>query len=385
MAFTETTSTGWFGRIGSSIKGIFFGMFLILISLVVMVWNESNAVDDIRANKELGEKVVSVASETVDAGNDGELVHLNGAARTDDIVKNEAFGITENAVRLSWQAEIYQWVEESESETRKKLGGGEETVRTYTYDKEWVDTPVDSSGFKEAGHENIGGAAYRNGSSQAELVTLEAFQLPSGLIEEMSWSEPYPIKEVPAELAEKGALSGGIFYSGTPDRPEIGDEKVTFSVTRPDDVSVMAVQSGETFTPFTATNGKVRFLLSQGLLSAEEMIQEEEKKAKFLRWALRGGGVFLMFFGFLLILKPLSVLADVLPILGSLVGGVSALIAFLLSLGISFVVIAISWISFRPLLGISLLVVAVACFFLIQKKMSQGKGRSASVPPPLNE
>jgi len=71
--------------------------------------------------------------------------------------------------------------------------------------------------------------------------------------------------------------------------------------------------------------------------------------------------------------------------LGSLVGGVSALIAFLLSLGISFVVIAISWISFRPLLGISLLVVAVACFFLILKKMSQGKGRSASVPPPLNE
>ncbi len=384
MAFTETTSTGWFGRIGSSLKGILFGVFMILGSLVMLVWNESNAVDDIKANEELADKVLSVSSESVDAGNEGGLVHLNGPAKTDGIVKNEAFGIEENAVRLSWQADIYQWVEKSESKTKKKLGGGEETVTTYTYEQQWVGKPVDSSGFKEAGHANVGEAVYRNGSSQAESVTVGAFQIPTGLIEKMSWSEPYPIKELPTEMEGKGILSGGVFHTGKPDQPNVGDEKVSFSLTRPDDVSVMAVQSGETLTPFKAENGKVRFLLSQGLLSAEEMIVEEKKKAKFLRWILRGGGVALMFFGIMLLLKPLSVLADVLPILGSLVGGVSAVIAFLLSLGISIVVIAISWITFRPVLGISLLVLAIACFFLIKKKMRQGKGPSSPGPPPLN-
>ena len=32
---------------------------------------------------------------------------------------------------------MYQWVEDSKSETQKTLGGGEETVTTYTYKKEW--------------------------------------------------------------------------------------------------------------------------------------------------------------------------------------------------------------------------------------------------------
>lgn len=349
----------------------------------MLVWNESNAVDDIRANNELGDKVVTVSSESVDSGNEGALVHLNGLAKTDAMVRNEKFGIEENAVRLSWDAKIYQWVEKKDTKKKKKLGGGEETVTTYTYEKKWVDKPVDSSKFKEAGHDNPGGATYRNGSSQADLVTVGAFQLPAGLVSKMSWSEEYPLKELPAGMEEMGTLQSGVFHTGKPGDPEIGDQTVTFSLTRPDDVSVMAVQSGETFSPFTAENGKVRFLLSQGLLSAEEMILEEEKKAKFLRWALRGGGVAIMFFGFMLFLKPLSVLADVIPILGSLVGGVSAVIAFLLSLGMSIVVIAISWITFRPVLGISLLVVALGCFFLI-RKMTKAKARAASIPPPLD-
>lgn len=383
MAFTETTSTGWFGRIGSSIKGILFGIVLVLGSVVLLVMNERNAVRDIKTNQELGEKVQTVSSDAVDASYEGKLVHLNGPAKTDDLVKNEAFGIEENAVRLSWSAEIYQWVEKKKSKTKKKLGGGEETVTTYTYEEKWVDQPVDSSNFKEAGHENFGAARYQSGSSQAQVVTVGAFQLPKELISKMSWSEPYAIKELPADFAEKGQVAGGVFFTGKPNKAKIGDEKVTFSLTRPDDVSVMAVQSGATFAPFQSKAGKSRFLLSQGLLTAETMIAEEESKAKALRWALRGGGVFLMFFGFTLLLKPLSVLADVLPFLGSLVGGVSALIALLLSLAISLVVIAISWIVFRPLLGIALLAVAAGFFYLIKKKMGKGKERMASVPPPL--
>ena len=120
MSYTETTSSGWLGRIGSSITGVLFGLVLLVVSLVMLVWNERNAVQDLKTNKEIAEKVISVSADSVDSANEGELVHLNGPAKTDDLVKNQQFEIEENAVRLSWSAEIYQWVEKQESKQRKK-------------------------------------------------------------------------------------------------------------------------------------------------------------------------------------------------------------------------------------------------------------------------
>ena len=200
---------------------------------------------------------------------------------------------------------------------------------------------------------------------------------PPRLVSQIRASEPYAPAELPTELAALGQLSDGVFHTGQLGNPKIGDEKVEFTITHPGDVSVMAVQSKNSFTPYKTKSGKEKFLLYEGLLSAEEVVGAEESKAKFLRWGLRGLGVLLMFFGFNLFLRPLSVLADVIPFLGSLVGGATALIALLLSLGISLVIIAISWIFFRPLLGISLLVLAIGCLVLIIKKMSQGRKQAA--------
>ncbi|BCX49421.1 DUF1625 domain-containing protein [Haloferula helveola] len=382
MAVTEVTSTSWFGRIGDSIKGILFGIVLIIVSLILMVWNERNAVRDIQANNEIGREVITVPNAEVSPGNEGKLVHLNGPAMTDDVVGNMDFGIEETAVRLSWESEIYQWVEEKDTETKKKLGGGEETVTTYSYRKEWVDGPVNSSGFKEKGHDNTGKQKFPSGSSQAENVTLGAFMLPSGLISQMDWSERYTLSELPDDFATTGSIEDGVFYTGVPSQPKVGDERVTFRITRPDDVSVMAVQKGDSFDKYTAKNGKTKFLLYPGLLTAEQVVEGEEAKAKMLRWILRGVGVFAMFIGFTMLLKPLSVLADVIPFVGSLVGAAGAAVSLLLSLGISFVVIAISWIAFRPMIGIPLLVVGVGCFVLIVRKLAKGREAAGTPPPP---
>jgi hypothetical protein len=142
MAFQEVTSTGWFGRIGESIKGIIFGVVLLIVAPIVLVMNERNAVKDIQANNEIAAKVVSVSADAVDATHNGKLVHLNGPSKTNDILENEKYGISENAIRIAWSALIYQWVESKETETKKKLGGGEETITTYTYAEEWSNAPV---------------------------------------------------------------------------------------------------------------------------------------------------------------------------------------------------------------------------------------------------
>ena len=43
-SFTETVTTGWFSRIGSSIKGILGGIVLIVIAFPVLFFNEGSAV-----------------------------------------------------------------------------------------------------------------------------------------------------------------------------------------------------------------------------------------------------------------------------------------------------------------------------------------------------
>ncbi|MDB4792928.1 hypothetical protein OAG91_01735, partial [bacterium] len=67
MSFTETTSVGWLGRLGSSIKGILVGLVLLIVSLVMLVFNERNAVQDLKTNRGISDKVVSVSADSVDS------------------------------------------------------------------------------------------------------------------------------------------------------------------------------------------------------------------------------------------------------------------------------------------------------------------------------
>ena len=88
----------------------------------------------------------------------------------------------------------------------------------------------------------------------------------------------------------------------------------------------------------------------------------------------------LMFIGFCLLMGPLSVLADVIPFIGSIVGGATAFVSFFLTVGIGSIVVAVSWIAFRPMIGIPLFVVGGGCFVMLLAKgiMSKGLARSRS-------
>ena len=64
-------NVGLLGQIGSSIIGILVGIVLVFVSMALLVFNERNAVRDIRANKELAQKVVSVTNDKVDSSKEG--------------------------------------------------------------------------------------------------------------------------------------------------------------------------------------------------------------------------------------------------------------------------------------------------------------------------
>ena len=92
-----------------------------------------------------------------------------------------------------------------------------------------------------------------------------------------------------------------------------------------------------------------------------------------LTWILRLVGFLLMVLGLNMIFKPLAVIADVLPILGSIVGAGTGIIACLLAAILSLLTIAIAWIVYRPLLGIILLAVAVGLTAAIRSRMKAAR------------
>ena len=84
--------------------------------------------------------------------------------------------------------------------------------------------------------------------------------------------------------------------------------------------------------------------------------------------------------------KTDDVLADVLPILGDIVGIGLGVVAFLISTAVALVVIAIAWLFYRPVLGIILLAAAVGLLVLLIKKKAAAKAaKAAAAPAPAAE
>ena len=284
------------------------------------------------------------------------------------------FGVSAKALKLSRVVEMYQWEEKTEKKTKDKLGGGTETVTTYTYSKDWSGKLIKSSNFKKSTeHQNPGAMPYESAQQIAPEVTLGAFVLSPSLVAKINNYEPLPVggaTAIPETLKEKVKLSGSGFYMGAdPAAPQIGDTRITFKVANPTEVSVIAKQNGKTFAPYATKAGGTIELLQTGVHTATEMIQKAQADNAMMTWILRLVGFVVMFAGLAMILKPLSVIADVVPILGNIVGAGLGFIAFLISAMLSLTTIAIAWIVYRPLLGGILIVVAVALVVVIKGKL----------------
>lgn len=362
-SFQVTSSSSWFSRIGKAFSGIIVGLILLIIGIALLFWNEGRAVKTYNTLKEGQGLVINVSADEVDAANDGKLVHLTADATTEEILVDEDFGISANAIRLQRDVEMYQWKETEESETRKKLGGGEETVTTYTYSKQWSSGLNDSSNFQQPeGHENPSEFPYDSMTWDAENVPVGAFYLSPDLISQLSDFADLPVREIPEGAAwpEDATLSkGGIYLGANPAQPQVGDVRIKFSVIEPGPVSIVAAQNGDTFADYQTKAGGTIAMIVPGNVPAQQMFEEAIATNTLVTWLIRLGGFILIWIGFGLLFAPLSVLADVVPLFGNLVGAATGLIAFLLALAVALIVIALAWVFFRPLLAITLLVLAV--------------------------
>ncbi len=145
MSYQEVTQTSWGQRIGSTFKGALTGIILFFVGTGLLYWNEGNFIKTRNLIYEAAAAMVSVDNiDKLDASLNGKLIHATAEATTKEVLHDEEFGVNLNAIALNRDVEYYQWVEDKSEETRDKVGGGKETITTYTYRKEWTSSPVNS-------------------------------------------------------------------------------------------------------------------------------------------------------------------------------------------------------------------------------------------------
>lgn len=333
------------------------------------------------------------------------------------------------AVMMSREVQYYQWVETSKTEKKKKLGGGEETVTTYYYNTEWVRHPVDSMQFREYGdanvpfpHRNFVRAEVENLDVVAPDVSFGAYKLNDGQKRSIGGAQPMKVvipaeklaelnaKYTPASEKEKDSVppaqavqpaspdqtvqpvssdqavqpasadqtaaaeaapsyvhaSGNVLYIGrNPGMAAVGDVRITYKVTLPTTISLIARVVNNTFEPYIASNGESFSWLSTGSFSLDKMISDAHSSNNVTAWVLRGVGALMIIVAIALFLAPISAVADVLPILGDIASAGTVLVAMLLGLAWSLIVIAVAWLRFRPVYAWSAIGVAVLLTALV--------------------
>ena len=346
-------------KIGEAIKGVGIGILLILVCIVLLAWNEYNNVNNIKAVAEARKDFIQIVSDAVNPENEGKLTAASGKLDvTDETVSDSLFNVSVHTAKLMRTVEMYQWKEESKENNGNK---------TYSYKQVWSENPIDSSGFHTSGHENPGALPFTSQTFLAEEARLGAFVL-SGDQKAMLPGNAAVSDFSGTSAAEKGYTAAGEYlYSGASGSPKIGDVRVSYTYNNSSEISLLARQTGDTFTGYKTKSGVTLNKVVDGIRPGEEIIDIIQSENNFLKWILRAIGILFMFIGFMLIFKPLCMAGAYIPILGSLVNTAAGFIAFVLGVSLSLIVIAVSWIFVRPLLGIGLLVAVVVLMIMLAR------------------
>ena len=374
MAYQETTRQSYGSKVKDSFKGILWGLILIIAGTVILWWNEGRAVKASNALKDFQKNYVELTDvSTVDPAFEGKAVHATGVATTDDILRDDAFGIAVNAIRLVRNVEYYQWTEQTESTSKDKLGGATETTTTYTYQPAWCSEPVNSNEFKDPDYKgkNFVWRTVDDSEQNARNVTLGAYKLTDGIVSHISGEEPaYPALDSAmktklltnvTDSTVVVTVNGDQIYIGSdPATPHIGDVKITFAqVTSPKTISLLEKVVNGTFENYIAKNGKSFSRVEMGTVSAENMFENQKQANRLLLWLLRIVGALLVIAGNKSLLGFISTVFAVVPFVQRIVGAGVGLVATVLGIVWSLIVIALAWVAHRPVLAIMLLVVAV--------------------------
>ena len=365
--YTQTSTTGYGENIGNSFKGILVGFGLIAGAIGLLWWNEGNSVEQAKALGEMKQNIITLPNTKYDIKYENKAVLLTGETKPLNRLIDKEFGVSSDGLVLKKRVEMYQWRETSQTKTEDKLGGGTETVTTYDYSRVWSQSHINSSSFKRSADHHNPTTHYKS-QVYATDASLGDYHLGENVIKRIDANKEFDgLQKMGEKIGEARNHKSFLYIGYNPQRPRIGDIKITY-LYAPSAIYTFAAKSLQKgIIPYITQNGKSFVFVREGKVDAQTIFKEELDKNAMLTWILRGVGLLMMFIGFTLIMGPLTALAKVLPFLGFLVGGVTSVVAGVLTLLLGSIVIAISWFGARPMLSIAIIVVGVVIALLLGK------------------
>jgi hypothetical protein len=384
--FVETTTKSWGSRILESITGVLFGIVFILGSMVLLFWNEGRAVQTERSLAEGGKVVTDVAPDPLDAANDGRLIHVSGTGQATTALLDTEFGVQAAALRLTRVAEMYQWDEDKQTETRKSFGGSEETVTTYSYHQTWSDRAINSSNFHQRDNHTNPPKKYNRRDINAADAKLGAFQLDDRVLNLLTARDAVTVEaavvdKLKPSIVNIQALDGKIYIGADPAQAHVGDYRISYRSVPNGPLSVIGQQAGPGFAPYQTKAGDRLLMASIGTQSATAMFKEAEENNRILTWIIRLVGMVAMWLGAFLILRPVVVVADMVPLIGSILGAGAGLVALAFTAVVGTAIMALAWLFYRPLVSVVVLAVGVAAGFGLHRLAARRSAARAAVVP----
>jgi len=388
--FTEVTSRGWGSNIMNSIKGVVFGLILFVGSFVVLWMNEGR-----QDMSEAAELCMPIKPDIVQIDAEGKPVSVSAEMTSEEMLGDPEFLVPGDYITLSRQVEMFAWVENQSSEEKKKIGGGTETVTTYTYEKKWTSSSSVSTNFRyPEGHENPTSTVedkfftVQSAKVGAYNVAVDRLSLPSEnpvdikqnmLISSQPQSAGDRIVQKTSTggdvIVEGGSapasrrLEGGFIYigKGSFQSPGLGDVRIKYNAFPKNIyVTVFGKLQGDRIVPYMY---KGEYKLYRAFTAErDESIAILAKEYKVTGWIFRAIGFAMMWIGLSMFFGPINVVLDVLPILGSVGRGIVSFVMFFVALILSVVTVLISMIAHNLIaLIITLVIIITAGIVLLRR------------------
>lgn len=351
----------------NSFGGIIAGPLVILIGALMLWSNEGNNVANIKSIKEARENLIQVDSTKIDTNNTDSLIATTGDLNVENaVVTDEIFNVTiTKTAKVLRKVEMYQWDESSSDDD------------SYKYSKKWSEVYIDSNDFHNTSYINPK-MPYESNVYLVEDVKVGDFTLDKDMVDLLKVNNTYDLGICGHDCKYRLAagyrvVNNYITNSKDLNNPEIGDVRISYLYNSDSKVSVLGKQINGTITKYESSEGKVIARIESGEVTGEEMINFIEKDNNFRTWVLRIVGLIFMGLGVSALLTPIVTITSFIPIVGNRISGFISSMGFLLGVGLGAVVIAVAWLSYRPLLALAILAVVVCIVIFVIKSIKKIK------------
>ena len=360
----------FFNNLGNAFGGIFLGILLFFGSFFVVFQNEG------RTNyREVAETAVPIEQ----TNSPDSLVYLTDKVTSTENISDGQYIKAGPYLYLQRIVEMYSWREDKETKTDKDNN----STDTFTYKKVWTGSPSDSSTFAtQAGHENPG-LSISESNALVETASIGAYSLkPNALKLPPTKKVALSNEKVNIITGSGSTMSGSgmilvdnyIYVgSGSLMKPEIGDTRISFgAVYNGIKGTIFGKKVGNELLPHHDPKMKEVYRIFEG--DRSDALTTLQQEYSFQLWMWRGIGFFVLWMSLLMVLKPLTLILDVVPVLGKFANGAISFVTFLIALVLTIVTSLVSIVLHNVLGLIAVAIISFAiCYFALFRK------RSASV------